>query len=80
MFGTIFRYMFGDIFCVAWRQNLAELEQRWENEKEEIRQGALTNNEVFFIDYHLQEVSRFRSPCYSLFITYSVFIYIMSLY
>ena len=37
-------------------QNLAELEQRWENEKEEILEGNLTNNEVFFIDYHLQEV------------------------
>ena len=44
-------------WCPGCLQHVAELEQRWENEKQEIVEGKLTNNEVFFIDYHLQEVS-----------------------
>ena len=41
------------VLCV---QAIAELEQRWCCEVEDIRQGALTPSQAFFIDYHLVEV------------------------
>ena len=36
-------------------QNLAELEQRWDNEKKETKSSGKSPNEAFFVNYHLTE-------------------------
>lgn len=37
-------------------QTIAELEQRWQNEVNDIRQGMMPASMAFFADYHLNEV------------------------
>ena len=36
-------------------QNLAELEQRWDNEKKDMKGSGRTPTEGFFVNYHLTE-------------------------
>ncbi len=36
-------------------QTLAELEQKWQNEVDDLCAGTRENHEIFFIDYHLVE-------------------------
>ena len=37
-------------------QTIAELEQRWRSEVEDVRQKVMPFQDVFFLDYHLVEV------------------------
>ena len=45
-------------------QTMAEMEQKWAHELDDVRGGLLQPSAAFFNDFHLQEVGVCLFPCY----------------